>query len=839
MKNIINKEKKSGSQPPAYEILAPAGSREALEAAVQNGADAVYLSGKDFGARKFAANFSKEELLEALDYCHERGVAVYVTVNTLLFNPEFAKLKETMDYYYAIGVDAVIVQDMGVLHFIRSTYPDLDVHCSTQMSAQTPEDIYYLESLGVKRVVLGREMSLEAIRRAKRETNVELEVFIHGALCISLSGQCLMSSMIGGRSGNRGSCAQPCRQKYTLYNEDLQKEIPSNVGDYLLSPKDLATAEGISEVLEAGGFSLKIEGRMKKPEYVATVVKVYRQLVEASYGGEINKKDLGKALEDLTIFNRGFTKGNLFGETGRDFMSMKNPGNQGILIGKVIKQDLAKEKITIALERDLSHNDEIQIQRLEGTVGARVERLEDRGETVKHCSGAKTCQVNFKHRVRIGESIYKTFDEALMKEARQTYHKEFLGIPIQGKFIFKEGVPIRGRLTDGKVKVMMETVEAPQKAKGKSLTINGLQKQLSKLGGTPYRMDNIEIDLQGELFIQAKEINELRRSLVKALGDQRIQQYRRNYSTASGAYGNVMDQESLPHLKTHVPEGHKVHSYNRHSSYGMQFSYSARSLAQLKKLLELQAEIIYYKELETLEDAFKMIENREFRGCFIPEIYSSATGETLEEYKRIISEGKASTLLIQAPGQIMEFEGKKLLGDVSLNIVNDRSYGFYRDQGFQRLTLSPELNLEQIKQMNLEPKTTEIIGYGQLPVMGLKQCPITTVMGSEKSCDACEKGNYSLVDRFDQHFPLIPRGQCRMEVYHSKKHFLIEDIKSLEEAGIGYFRLNFLKESPKEVEEIVALHRSFLEGKTGKKKDFFVKMKKDSFTKGHLYRGVE
>ncbi len=840
MKNIASKGKKSGSQPPAYEILAPAGSREALEAAVQNGADAVYLSGKDFGARKFAANFSKEELLEALDYCHERGVSVYVTVNTLLFNQEFEKLKETIDYYYTIGVDAVIVQDMGVLHFIRSTYPDLDVHCSTQMSVQTSEDIHYLESLGVKRVVLGREMSLETIRRAKRETNVELEIFIHGALCISLSGQCLMSSMIGGRSGNRGSCAQPCRQKYTLYNEDLQKEIPSDAGDYLLSPKDLATAERITDVIEAGGFSLKIEGRMKKPEYVATVVRIYRQLIEASYGEDMSKKDLEKSLEDLTIFNRGFTKGQLFGDTGRDFMSMKNPGNQGIYIGKVIKQDLAKEKITIALDRDLSHNDEIQIQRLEGTVGARVERLEDRGNVVKHCSKTKICQVNFKHRVKIGESVYKTFDEVLMKEARQTYHKEFLEIPIEGKFTFKEGVPIRGRLTDGKVKVLMETAEAPQKSTGKSLAISGLQKQLSKLGGTPYRMDNIEIDLEGDLFVPAKEINELRRSLVQALGELRIQRHRRDISTVSGAHGHVTGQEPLAHGKPQGLEGKKEADQNSHASRGIHLTYSARSLDQLDKLLELQAEIIYYRDFETLEEAFEMLKNRDFKGDFIPEIYSSATGQTLEKYKRIISEGKASALLIQAPGQIPEFKAMKLTGDVSLNILNDRSYGFYRRQGLQRLTLSPELNLGQIKQMKLDPEATEIFGYGQLPVMGLKHCPITTVMEIEKNCNICEKGNYSLTDRFDQRFPLVPRGQCQMEVYHSKKHFLVEDIKALEEAGVGYFRLNFVRESPKEVEEIVRLHRSYVEPEVVKKREVLLGIiKKEDLTKGHLYRGVE
>lgn len=246
-----------------YEILAPAGTYEALMAAVQNGADAVYLSGKDFGARKFAGNFDRDELQEALSYCHVRNVSLYLTVNTLVFNHEMNSLLEYLDFLYINGVDAVIVQDMGVLQLVRKYYPDLDIHCSTQMSVQTVEDIKYLESLGVKRVVLGREMNLDQIRQAKVETSVQLEVFVHGALCISVSGQCLMSSLIGGRSGNRGRCAQPCRQKYSLYNEDTKEVMTSLHGDYLLSPKDLSTLEEISQVVKAGAYSLKIEGRMK------------------------------------------------------------------------------------------------------------------------------------------------------------------------------------------------------------------------------------------------------------------------------------------------------------------------------------------------------------------------------------------------------------------------------------------------------------------------------------------------------------------------------------------------------------------------------------------------
>ncbi len=839
MKDLWNAGKKKGNKTPAYEILAPAGSREALEAAVQNGADAVYLSGKDFGARKFAANFSREELLSALDYCHERGVSVYVTVNTLLFNREFGKLKETLDYYYSIGVDAVIVQDMGVLSFIRNTYPDLDIHCSTQMSVQTVEDIRFLESLGVKRVVLGREMSLEEIRRAKNETHVELEVFIHGALCISVSGQCLMSSMIGGRSGNRGSCAQPCRQKYTLYNEDLQKKVPSSKGDYLLSPKDLAAAENIAAVIESGGFSLKIEGRMKKPEYVATVVRVYRQLIEASYGKDLQPKELAKALEDLTIFNRGFTKGHLFGDYGENYMSMKVPGNQGIYIGKVLKQDRSREKITIALERKLTHNDEIQLRRKDGTVGGRVERLEERGQVVKHCAEGKICQVNFKHPVREGEPVYKTFDEALMKEARQTYHKEFLDIPITGEFIFREGLPVRGMLSDGRVKVLMESTETPQKAKGKSLTIKGLQKQLSKLGGTPYTMGPIDIDLHGELFLPAKAVNELRRELVVRLSEERVQRHRRDFfslkvtgrdSVLGKTALNISFSEEKTEKENHKPDDPRE----------ILFIYSVENLEQLERLLDLQGERIYYNDEKTLAEAFKMAKQKKYSGELIPKIHRSLTGKKLNTYIKMLNGEESSSVLIQSFGHIPDFKGKILAGDLTLNVVNNRSYEFYRSQGVSRITLSPELTLNKIKEMKLEPEATEVFGYGHLPVMGLKHCPVSTVVEHRENCNACEKYSYSLVDKKEEHFPLLRRGRCYMELYHSKKHLLIEELETLKEAGVGYFRLNFVTESPEEVEKVVKLHRRVMqEGLTHDTREILGKMKKEGMTKGHLYQGVE
>ena len=430
-----------------YEILAPAGNFEALYAAVQNGAGAVYLSGKDFGARRFANNFSDEELIKAINYCHIRDVKVYVTVNTLVVNREFERFKRYIDLLYTMDVDAVIVQDIGVFNYIRRTYNDFKIHCSTQMSVQTVEDIKYLEALGADRVVLGREMSIDDIKRAKKDTNIELEVFVHGSLCISVSGQCLMSSMIGGRSGNRGSCAQPCRQRYTLYNTDNNEKHKSSYGDNILSPKDLCTLEDIKSVVDAGAFSLKIEGRMKNAEYVAAVIRPYKVTLDKVFN---NRSFDNESLEKgFKVFNRGFTKGHLFEQRGLNLMSMNSPGNQGYYLGKVIDYDKNSKKVRISLSADINHNDEIQIRRNKESIGGRVERLEYNEEVVKKCHKGQVCKVNFKHTCKPGEEIYKTYDEELMKELRQSYNKENLEIPVSIEAKIRRDSNIICSISDG------------------------------------------------------------------------------------------------------------------------------------------------------------------------------------------------------------------------------------------------------------------------------------------------------------------------------------------------------------------------------------------------------
>ncbi|MBR5910021.1 MAG: U32 family peptidase, partial [Schwartzia sp.] len=337
------------------ELLAPAGSREALAAAVENGADAVYLAGNRFGARAYAENFDEEALREAIRYAHLRGVAVHVTVKTAVDDTELSGLADYLRFLEEAGADAVLVQDLGVARLVREVAPGLPLHASTQMTVHNIAGVRAWEEFGFSRVVLSREMSLAEIREICAKSDAEIEVFAHGALCVCYSGQCLMSSMIGGRSGNRGRCAQPCRLPYELVDENGEEATGGAAGKYLLSPRDLKTVELLPELMEAGVASLKLEGRMKRPEYVAVVTSAYRGAIDRALAG---KADVAAEREEnrrlAQIFNRDFTTAYLLQNPGREMMSDKRPDNRGLLVGRVVSYDAAEKRVRVKLAETLS-----------------------------------------------------------------------------------------------------------------------------------------------------------------------------------------------------------------------------------------------------------------------------------------------------------------------------------------------------------------------------------------------------------------------------------------------------------------------------------------------------
>ena len=344
------------------ELLAPAGSYEALQAAVQNGANAIYLGGNDFSARAFATNFNRDELKQAVIYSHLRNVKIYVTVNTLYEDNQFENLKDYLLFLASINVDALIIQDLGLMAYVKKYFPNFEIHMSTQTSIYSLSAVKYFERLGVDRIVLARENSLEEIKNICNNSKLDIEVFVHGALCMSYSGQCLMSSMIAKRSGNKGACGQPCRLAYKLQKDGKNlDQVPS----YLLSPKDLCTIENVGALIEAGITSFKIEGRMKRPEYVAIIVKQYREAIDA-YFQKQNSKNYSKQIKEMKqMFNRGFTGGYLLQD--KDLMADDYPGNRGIKLGSVLDYDKKRKVVKIKLIDKIKQGDRISFKSVDYT----------------------------------------------------------------------------------------------------------------------------------------------------------------------------------------------------------------------------------------------------------------------------------------------------------------------------------------------------------------------------------------------------------------------------------------------------------------------------------------
>ncbi|MCZ7372351.1 MAG: DUF3656 domain-containing protein, partial [Candidatus Methanoperedens sp.] len=451
-------------------------------AAVENGADAVYFGGTLFSARQYASNFNREELEWAIDYAHERGVRAYVTVNTLIKDSELDKAYDYLHFLCKAGADAVIVQDMGILKLLREQLPQLPVHASTQMTIHNVEGMKFLQDMGVKRVVLARELSLVEIKRIKAETGIEIETFIHGALCFSYSGQCLLSSMIGGRSGNRGYCAQPCRKKYRA----------GDVEGYLLSPKDLNMSGNIPDLVEAGIDSFKIEGRMKRPEYVAGVVRVYRRLidryVEAPEKFFVSKSEKHTLLQ---LFNREFTTGYFFGNPGSGLMSRKYPHNRGTELGYVVDYYPRNKLVSIFLKARLQVGDGIGAGVRETGITVRSMYIENK--KVSSANPGTIVTIPLDHEVAGKEPVFKTYDSGLMASLEM---KNIRKIPVRIAFEAHIEDHVKLLINDGENEIAVQGAVV-NRADKKPLSRSSISDQLKKLGNTIFDAQEINIEIDG------------------------------------------------------------------------------------------------------------------------------------------------------------------------------------------------------------------------------------------------------------------------------------------------------------------------------------------------------
>ncbi|MGB7604519.1 MAG: DUF3656 domain-containing protein [Lutisporaceae bacterium] len=817
------------------ELLAPAGSIEALKASVESGADAVYLGGTKFNARAFANNLDEKTLREAVEYAHIRGVKIYVTVNILILQNELAEVLEYVHYLYTIDVDAVIVQDIGLAVMIRNLIPDFKVHCSTQMAIHNTDGAGYLAGLGINRVVLARELTLSEVNEISKDTDIEAEVFIHGALCVGYSGQCYMSSLIGGRSGNRGKCAQPCRKKYRLYDET---KAEADKGAYLISTKDLNTYTNLYEITKSNIAALKIEGRMKRQEYVAVIVKNYKDAIDCISNGNADCISTQAEYELLIAFNREFTKGYLFGDRNQDIVSTKRPDNRGIYIGKIQSQ---KGNIAeVILENNyLNDGDGIEVVNTNGkTVGCIVSGIKKDGETVKKAIDGDKIRLFISEKVVSGSIVNKTLDSELFNRAREEYsYTNRKKIVLEGVFTAKleQNPVLELRDKDGNsVKVVSD--EIVQKAEKLAITQEKVQEQLNKTGETPYSFEKLEITIDPGCFLSVKAINNLRRNAIEQLSNTRIKIHGRDLNIDIKQILNRQLQEQS--------------NNNKKSKAGI--IAGIKSIENAKAAINGGANEIYilgdysYNANQMLiEEAARLCKETDSSLYYVlPQITRNhevrhIEGMLTETFKKWDNIGLVISNLGHLP-LANRLKPMEIRGNFSLNIFNSISANHLSSEGLSSLCMSPELNLSQIKE--LTQKTSLLIEglvYGYIPAMITEYCPSST--GSEcNSCKEQDNKEYGIIDEKEKLFRVINLGNCRNLILNSDVLCVYDNLSSIIESDISKLRLDFYIENNEEVFDIIKAYKQKLENLTSNICPPIINyIKQKSFTKGHYFRGID
>lgn len=531
------------------EILSPAGNMDALKAAVAGGCDAVYLGLNIFSARAFAGNFNHEEMIEAVRYCHERDVRVYVTMNTLLFENEIENAKKEIAFLYENDVDALLIQDLGLFHYVRTCYPDFDIHCSTQMHIHNLAGVKYMQKEGASRVVMARETPIEIIREAC-QTGMEIEVFVYGAICISYSGQCMMSASLKNRSANRGMCAQCCRLRYFA---EKGRKLPE--GEYLLSPKDLNIIDRIPFLIETGVSSLKIEGRMKRPEYVYLVTRTFREAIDAYYEGRPYEVSEQRQKELLLMFNRGFSHGHIFHDTVEQRMSHYRPNHQGVTIGTVT--GFRQGKVEVKLSDDLNQHDGLRILNEPNDTGLTAVKIEKNGRLVNHAGKGDVVRLdcNSKPYPKKGQKLQKTSDALLLKKINDMISGEQKKIPVKIRYSAMQNRPFTVSISDGIGNIaeyVSESVCEP--AVNAPLSKEKIETALKKMGNDPYAVVSIEGETD-HVFMPVSSLNQARREAVEALN--LIRQHR-HIRKGMQPYAFTAEKKSGPDFRILVSSSEQI-----------------------------------------------------------------------------------------------------------------------------------------------------------------------------------------------------------------------------------------------------------------------------------------
>ena len=824
------------------ELLAPAGSREALVAAVENGANAIYLAGNAFGARAYASNFDREALREAIHFAHLRKVAIHVTVNTIVADEEMGPLRDYLRFLYEAGADAVLVQDLGVARVAHETVPDLPLHASTQMSVSSLEGVRALAELGFTRVVLARELSLKEIRHICAHAPVEIETFMHGALCVCYSGQCLMSSMIGGRSGNRGRCAQPCRLPYTLVDEKGQDVLGDKAGSYLLSPRDLSTIDIIPDLIEAGVSSLKIEGRMKRPEYVATVVRTYREAIDTYYAGKGYVVTQEERDDLAQIFNRDFTTAYLEGRPGKAMMSDRRPNNRGLLIGRVTAYDWDARIVTVKLSGRLGLGDQVDFWvKVGGRVTATISSLRDaEGREVEEGQAGDTVSFAIPSAVRDHDRVFKVYDARLMERAKETYASgaPVRRIPVAIAVRAAIGEPLTVTLCDAEGhRGEGRTDFIGESARKRPLSEEIIRKQVSRLGTSVYEMKSLHCDIAGEVMVPMSEINEARRKAVEALDALRLKEIE---------------------AREHRPEPKFTDRIARPTPKKADFLVAVDTLGKAEAALAAGADGILFGG-ESYEH--RVIAPEEYERAW--QMAREAGARIDFNTPRIVHDGqqKHAERLLAAfaafPPDAVHVHNIAMLAlvrrltdfaihaDYSLISYNKQTLAFLKDYGASGATLSPELTAKEIRQLAKEsPLPLTCIVHGRLELMVSNYCVTGSFLGGcgEGPCtQPCTRGHFALKDRKDALFPLAMDQFCHMHVLNSKVLSMMPHAMKFRAAGIETMQIEAKAMGEKEIAAIVKAYRkamAFPEELAEAQLSWIHEQEGKDITRGHYFRGV-
>lgn len=828
------------------ELLAPVGGKEALIAAVESGADAVYLAGKMFGARAYAANFDDGELAEAIVFAHKRGVFVNVAVNTMVDDSEFDELAAYLRFLYEVGADAVIIQDLGAVKLAREIVPDLPLHASTQMTVHNLEGVKFLEKLGFTRVVLARELSMADIQYICENSAIEIEVFVHGALCISYSGQCLMSGMIGGRSGNRGRCAQPCRLPYTLVDEGGRDMLEGkDCGAYLLSPKDMNAVELLPEFIAAGVASLKIEGRMKRAEYVATVVDTYRRAIDSCASGAF-AVDAEEHKKLAQIFNRDFTTAYLKRRPGKAMMSDRRPNNRGVLAGRVLRCDAKARTATIRLTEDLALGDIIEIWvKVGGRVNVTVTEMTVRGKSVQRAEAEEEVTVAVPSPVRDNDRVFKVFDAKLMEKARGFFNSgaPVRRIPLDVYVTAEIGKPLCVGVEDrdgfyGRA----ETAFIGERALKRPLTEETVRKQIDRLGTSVFKLQNFYCDLQGEVMVPVSEINEARRAAVEMAEMARLANFARPPLAEVDA--KVFNSCAKPPKKA--------------SAVKPELAVSVDTVEKVEAAIAGGADVIIFGgerfrrapiAVEEYREAYDLAKSNRVNLVFnTPRLLQRWQIKSFQELLASFRAFLPDAVEVQNISGISIVKAAldvPIQAGQHLNVYNQATIAFLAEMGAQSVTLSPELNFAQIERIARHALLpVECIAHGNLELMVSEYCAMGSYLGGldKGQCSRpCLKETYWLLDRKAEKFPLVTDQYCRMHVLNGKELSMFPHVSRFGEIGVSRIRVEGKYADVKRLAKLTRLYREFLD--LGARHPLVLSDKVDAIegnqiTRGHYFRGV-